>query len=288
MTIAFETPKAIVADGAIFSYLEDGAGPALVLLHGVGSGARSWKAQLAGLSGAYRVVAWDAPGYGSSTPLEADRPDATDYACRLRSLVDALQVECFHLVGHSLGAIMATRFACEHPDRVMSLTLAGPSTGHARLSPEERDRLRNGRIGDLAKLGPRGMAQLRGPRLVSPLATGQLKHAVIETMARIRPDGYGQAVAMLSGADTGADIARLAGRVPLQFIYGEHDVVMPPDSTMALAREWPDAAVHRIDGAGHAMYLEQPQAFNDLLHRFTSANAAAVRHEAMVGLAAGN
>lgn len=286
MTIAFETPKAIVAGGAVFSYLESGAGPAIVLLHGVGSGARSWKAQLADLSGTCRVVAWDAPGYGSSTPLEPERPDASDYAGRLRSLVDALQVDRFHLVGHSLGAIKAARFACEHPDRVMSLTLAGPSTGHARLSPEERDRLRNGRIDDLAKLGPRGMAQLRGPRLVSPLATEQHRHAVIETMARVRPDGYRQAVALLSGADTGADIARLAGRVPLQFVYGEHDVVMPPESTLALARQWPDAMVHRIDGAGHAMYLEQPQAFNDLLRRFMGATPA--RRDAMVGLAAAN
>ncbi len=288
MSIVFETPKAVVADGAIFSYADEGAGATLVLLHGVGSGARSWRGQAAGLSDACRVVAWDAPGYGSSTPLEPERPDASDYARRLRSFVDALQLDRFHLVGHSLGAIMATRFACENPERVMSLTLAGPSTGHARLAPEERDRLRNGRIDDLAKLGPRGMAQARGPRLVSPQATGPLKHAVIETMARIRPDGYRQAVSMLSGADTGADIARLAGRVPLQFIYGEHDVVMPPASTMALARERPDAAVHRIDGAGHAMYLEQPQAFNDLLRRFIGAGAMAPPRDAMVGLAAGN
>src|SRR3546814_6825219 len=64
---------AVLPGGARISYLEAGtendALPPLVLLHGMGSAARSWRDQLAGLSRDRRVVAWDAPGYGESTPL---------------------------------------------------------------------------------------------------------------------------------------------------------------------------------------------------------------------------
>ena len=287
MTGVVESPKAIVADGAVFSYLEEGSGPAIVLLHGVGSGARSWKAQLSQLSGAHRVVAWDAPGYGSSTPLAPERPDASDYASRLKSFVDVLGIDRFHLVGHSLGAIMAARFAREYADRVLSLTLAGPSTGHARLTPEERDRLRNARLDDLTRLGARAMAEARGPRLVSPAAGEQFKRAVVETMALIRPDGYRQAVFMLSGADTGADVVRLAETLPLQFIVGDHDIIMPPASTSTLAVERPDATVHKVEGAGHAMYLEKSQAFNDLLLQFMTSGTSEPRRAKTSELAAG-
>ena len=104
-------PLSIAAGGATFTYLEQGSGVPLVLLHGVGSGARSWTRQLASLSARCRVVAWDGPGYGGSTALPMETPDADDYAGALLNLVDALGVDRMHLVGHSLGTIQALRFA---------------------------------------------------------------------------------------------------------------------------------------------------------------------------------
>jgi pimeloyl-ACP methyl ester carboxylesterase len=258
----------LVADGCPFSYLEQGSGTALVLLHGVGSGARSWMAQLMGLSSSFRVIAWDAPGYEESAPLPAEAPGAGDYAARLVMLLAALKVERLHLVGHSLGAIMAARFAADHPRRVRSLTLASPSGGHARLPEAERVKLRDGRLADLEQLGPRGMAEKRGPRLLSEGANAEHVRAVVDTMARVTKTGYAQAVRMLSGADTRADLARLPRDVPVQFVYGESDVITPPPSILEIAKERPDAAVNVIPKAGHAVYIEQPEAFNAALKRF--------------------
>src|SRR5690606_32147796 len=146
----------------------EGEGQTVMLfLHGIGSGARSWTKQLGAFGPEYRAVAWDAPGYGLSTPLVEARPDASDYARRILAFIDVLGHRQVHLVGHSLGAIMAARFAVEWPDRVLTLTLVSPSTGHARLPEADRVRLRESRIGDLRELGPAGLARLRGPRLVS-------------------------------------------------------------------------------------------------------------------------
>jgi pimeloyl-ACP methyl ester carboxylesterase len=260
--------KRTAVGDAGFTYAEAGSGPALVLLHGIGSRARSWTRQLAGLADGYRVVAWDAPGYGGSTPVAPEQPHPGDYATALVGLLDALGIEHLHLVGHSLGTVTALRFARQHPERVRSLTLASPSSGHARLDPQERKRLREARLTDLDTLGPLGMAQKRGPRLLSPAAAPAQLQAVVETMAMIDPDGYRQAVWMLSVADTAADLAALPARMPVQIVYGDADVVTTPQSIAEVARSRPETPLRAIAGAGHAVYLEQPERFNATVLEF--------------------
>jgi pimeloyl-ACP methyl ester carboxylesterase len=267
---ASETRTA-TSGSARFTYLERGSGAPLVLLHGVGSGARSWKHQLQNLSAAFRVIAWDAPGYGGSSAFPARVPDADDYAGALDALLEVLDVGRFHLVGHSLGCIIAARYARRHADRIESLTLASVATGHAGLAAEERARLRNARLDDLAALGPRGMAEKRGPRLLSPDAHEATRRAVIETMAAVNPDGYRQAVWLLSNADTRADVRALPAAMRVQFVYGDADVITTPEQNRSVAGERPGAPVHVLHGAGHALYLEQPEAFDAVLLRFIAA-----------------
>lgn len=262
--------RSVTAGAARFSYLEAGSGTPLVLLHGVGSAARSWKHQLRGLAGAFRVIAWDAPGYGESSAPAVDEPTAEDYAQALESFLGALGVGRFHLVGHSLGSIMAARFALRHPERILSLTLAGIAAGHARLPQDEREELKAARLDDLAALGPRGMAEKRGPRLLGPKADAATVRAVVDTMAMLRPDGYAQAVRMLSGADTRADVSALPQEMRVQIVYGDADAITTPQQNQSVARERPQAAVHVLPGAGHALYLEQPEAFNAIVLRFAA------------------
>jgi len=260
--------KILVAGAAQFSYLERGKGTALVLLHGLGSAAKSWHYQLAGLSDAYHVLAWDAPGYGKSSGLAAESPDAGDYARSLAAFLDRLGIRKLHLVGQSLGAIMAARFAAEYPERILSLTLTSPASGDARLPEAERARRADERLEDLKTLGPRGLAKKRGPRLVSANAPKETRNAAIETMAMIRPDGYSRALRMLSIADTRADVARLRADLRVLFVCGDADEITPPESVHAIAAERPEAPLHVIPGAGHAVYLERPVDFNALLREF--------------------
>lgn len=265
--------RSVSSGGASFTYLEEGVGTPLVLLHGIGSAARSWQHQLAGLAAHFRVIAWDAPGYGGSSTLAPERPDAGDYARALGVMLGALGVERCHLVGHSFGCVTAARYARLEPQRILSLTLSGVAGGHARLAPEERERLRDARLTDLAELGPRGMAEKRAPRLLGTRPTDEARRAVAETMAMLRPDGYTQAVHALSGADTREDVLGLAPGLRVQFIYGSADRITTPDQNLAIARARPQAPVHVLEGAGHAPYLEQPQAYNALLLDFVQAEA---------------
>jgi pimeloyl-ACP methyl ester carboxylesterase len=254
-------------DGEI-AYVDAGAGTVIVLIHGIGSAARSWAAQIAQLSQNWRVIAWNAPGYPPSAPLSAEWPSADDYAQRLAGLLVSLSVERCHIVGHSLGCLMAARFARLYPDRVVSLTLASCAIGHARLPDDERERLLASRIDDVMMLGSRGMAEKRGPRLLGPSATAQAVASVVEVMAEVDPHGYAQAARMLSRGDLIADIEAIPQSIPMQFIYGAADLITPPAVNLRAAAARPGAPVTVLDNAGHACYVERPDDFSAAIEGF--------------------
>src|SRR5919204_6534830 len=115
------------------SYREGGAGPALVLLHGIGSSSASWLFQFETLPG-YRLIAWDAPGYGESDFLAPPTPRPADYAQALHEFLDRLLLKDVVLVGNSLGCLMAGAYAAAHPERVRSMLLLGPAGGDGGVS----------------------------------------------------------------------------------------------------------------------------------------------------------
>ncbi|MBS4048623.1 MAG: alpha/beta fold hydrolase [Alphaproteobacteria bacterium] len=250
------------------TYLEAGQGVPLVLLHGIGSAAWSFQDQLMALSARYRVIAWDAPGYGGSSCLADPVPKAADYAQAVAGFLDALKIERCHLLGHSLGCLMAASFARLYPQRLLSLTLSSIAVGQAHMLAEERQKLLDQRLQDVTVLSPREMAEKRGPRLLALAATPAMVRRVIDAMAAVRPDGYSQAARMLAGGDVKADIAAIPSDLSLQIIYGEADVITPPARNLEVAALRPQAPVRAIADAGHALYLEKPEAFNAAVRDF--------------------
>ena len=252
------------------SFLEKGQGTPLVLLHGVGSAARSFDRVIAAFAPRFRVVAWDAPGYVDSTDLPMEHPTAGDYADALAAFLDEIGVQSCHLLGHSLGCLIAARFAAARPKRVLSLTLCSIAAGQANLPAEERQTLLDQRIGDLATLGAQGMAEKRAPRLLGPAASPEALDRLKDTMGSVRPRGYGQAARMLSTGDIKADVRAFPSSLPGQVIYGDADVITSPERNRDVAAVWPGVAAHVIPRVGHALYLEQPDTFNALLAAFLS------------------
>lgn len=266
-SFSIETHEVTLNSG-VLTWLEAGRGEALVLLHGIGSSARSFAGQLAELSDGFRVIAWNAPGYSGSTRLVDPAPGVEAYAEKLEQFLDALKITRCHLVGHSLGALMAARYACDHPERVATLTLASCALGHARLAADERERLLRTRLEDVETSGPAGMAALRAPRLLGPGASVEHIEAVRQNMAAIDPAGYAQTARMLSQSDLLADIARLALSIPLQVIYGMADIITPPAANLRAAQARANTRVSTIAGAGHALYVQSPEEFNAALRAF--------------------
>jgi pimeloyl-ACP methyl ester carboxylesterase len=257
----FPVRNVAVAGGAVVSVRECGQGPAIVCLHGIGSGAASWIDTAALLAPQARVVAWDAPGYGESTPLEAAAPTAADYAARLGTLLDALGIESCVLVGHSLGAITAAS-AARTDSRIRRLVLVSPAIGYGAPSrAEARAKVRIERLATLDELGIAGMAAKRAGRLVSDKASDHARQWVRWNMARLNDHGYRQAVELLCNADLLAD---LPPPMPVRVACGALDVVTPPAACEEVARQC-GVPLELVDDAGHAGYVEQPQAVAALL-----------------------
>jgi pimeloyl-ACP methyl ester carboxylesterase len=236
-----------------------------VLLHGIGSASASWAFQLGAAVGRsnVRVLAWDAPGYGRSAHLPVALPCAQDYAERLWSWLDALSVwQPVVLVGHSLGGLMAASGTRLQPDRVKRLVLLAPARGYGGAAASEREAVVQGRLANLEKLGPKGMALLRGAAMLSPDASLILQEAVRQTMAQIDPAGYTQAVHMLGQAILAQDLKAI--RCPVWVASGEADTVTSPQGCDMAAH---DASQTRISlgAVGHACQLEAADAVNDLL-----------------------
>ncbi|ALK32407.1 alpha/beta fold hydrolase [Burkholderia plantarii] len=271
---AFPARRIDVAPARAVGYREAGAPPAagphagrlpIVLLHGIGSGAASWVQQLDTLGAARRVLAWDTPGYGESSPVAPASPQAGDYAAVLADWLDALGVARCVLVGHSLGAIVAGRFAATHGARVAGLLLLSPAAGYGAASEAVRAQKRDARLAMLAELGPQGLAERRSANMLSPSASEPARQWVRWNMARVVPAGYAQATHLLANADLAADLAGRRG--PVMVAVGEHDGITPPEACARLARA-AGVPLQLIPNAGHAGYIEAPAACDALIDAF--------------------
>lgn len=236
-----------------------GSGADVVLLHGIGSGSGSWAYQLDTLAGAYRLAAWDAPGYGGSDPVAAPTADA--YADALAALLDTLSVERPVLVGNSLGALMAAQFARRRPDRVRALVLADPAQGHARLPAEERAARRAGRLDPFQTLGAEAYAAERAPRLLGPHPSEAHRALVQRNLSQLRLEGFTAAADLLADGDLLTDVARLDH--PAVVLCGAEDKTTPPEGARQVAAAFPGGRDYvEIPAAGHLPHVEAPDVFN--------------------------
>lgn len=246
-------------------HLERGQGPAVVFLHGIGGDGTSWLPELDAMSGRCRAVAWDMPGYGGSPAL----PEMTfpALAAALTDLLGKLEVERAHLVGHSIGGMVALEFAARFPERVASLVLYATSPAFGRPDGDwQRDFLK-------ARLAPldagKRMAEL-APSIVENLVgdspdTDGIARATA-AMARVPEAAYRAAMQCLVTFDRRDALGGLA--VPTLVMAGEHDDNAPAAMMERMAGKIPGAHYQVIPGAGHLAHFEQPAAFRAALDTF--------------------
>jgi pimeloyl-ACP methyl ester carboxylesterase len=247
--------------GAGLAYLSrTGGNIPIVLLHGIGSHARSFVPLIEALDPCFSVLAWDAPGYGDSAPLSAEWPDASDYAVALNRLLAYIHISRCVLVGHSLGALIAARFAIVSPNRVMKLCLISPALGYGAQKEAPLPPPAASRLDDLDSLGPEKFAAKRAPGLLGdPQKHPEVLQQVERAMAAVRRPGYEQATRMLAGGRLLEDAAKLS--VPTAVLVGAQDRITPPENVRRVFEALPPAArlaYGEFAGAGHVICQEQP------------------------------
>jgi pimeloyl-ACP methyl ester carboxylesterase len=260
--------------GDRWSYLECGPRDAvpLLLLHGIGADARYFRFQMAALAQRWRVIAWNAPGYGLSDKLSTDQPQAADYAQAVCDFMDAVDMGPCIVAGHSFGSAVAQAFAIAHPGRVRGLLLSGTGIGQRELSVERRqsfqervDRIRNGAY----QYGDRGADHLLGP-----YATGAIRAWATDLSRRLQAGGLEQAAAFRLSSFCSLDQAR-ALTMPLLMVQGSEDAINPrQDNADRLLAAVPQAQLQVWQGIGHLPEIEAPDLFNQTLSSFVQSLGA--------------
>jgi 3-oxoadipate enol-lactonase len=256
-------PRVRVGDIEMY-YVEAGAGEPLLLIMGFGGDHTAWAFQIAALATRYRVIAFDNRGVG-----QTDVPDQP-YTTRLMALdalglMDALEVDGAHVIGISMGGMIAQELALKRPERVRSLhlgcTLARPDPYLLALNAAWREmRIAMGREATLRTLAlwlfsPTTFAER--PELLETLLQTSLANPHPQTLTGFLRQG--EAVA---AHDTLERLATI--RCPTLVSVAEDDILVPPRFSRALASRILGAELQVIPAAGHGYFLERPDAFNQL------------------------
>jgi pimeloyl-ACP methyl ester carboxylesterase len=237
----------------------------LVLLHGIGSNSASFAALLDALPQGIDAVAWDAPGYGQSTPLDDASPSPRHYADALATFLDALSLPIVALAGHSLGALFAASFARHYPDRVSALALISPALGYGVRPGAALPAGVQSRINEILELGPPAFAKKRASRLVgNPQARPEIVAAVEQMMGSVHLSGYLQAVHALGAGQLLSDAASISA--PTTVAVGALDQITPPNNARSAHAALANPVdFHEVPGAGHALPQEEPIALAHIL-----------------------
>jgi pimeloyl-ACP methyl ester carboxylesterase len=264
-------------DGLMIHYVTDGHGPAVVLVHGLGGFAESWRHNIPALARVATVYAVDLPGFGRSSKPPA-RYRLADSARALHGFVQAMGLGRVAVVGHSLGAAVGLTYALTHPARVERLALIGALVPGATYRPSLPYRLAAtpvlGELLALCGCAPFYRAALA--RCFHAPVTEEVDYLVREGYAaRTCPEAKAAYLATLRDlrrdvVEHAADYRRALATVdpPVLLIHGQQDRVIAPahcgDAAEALAR----ARVRWIDACGHFPQIEHASVVNDWLTEF--------------------
>lgn len=259
--------------GTRIRYYLGGAGPALVLVHGLGGAASNWAELAPMLALTHRVLVPDLPGHGGSSPLPA-APNLDAFAERVALLAERLGLRGALLAGHSLGGIVALRAALRRPADVTGVVLAGS----AGFSPSGRRAEHSLIISSLARPG-----RLVAPHRATVARSPFLRRLTLgwgladpEGLSPRAVDGFlaGPALHTDTGSAARAMIAddlqkRFADvRCPTLVLWGARDRLTPVSDAFEYARRL-GSTLRVIADCGHLLIGERPDACCAAIREFS-------------------
>jgi 2-succinyl-6-hydroxy-2,4-cyclohexadiene-1-carboxylate synthase len=253
-----------------------GDGPALLMLHGFTGNLDTWSALLPDLPD-FRSVRVDLIGHGGSdAPADPSRYTMAHAVDDLLALLDRLGIERVGLIGYSLGGRVALHFALAAPERLWALVLESASTGiEDYVERDARRQSDEALANDIERDGIEAFVD-RWQALPLWASQASLPQEKRDALRRQRLTNSTSGLAnSLRGMGAGAQDYlgdRLAGlRVPTLAVAGSHDTKYAT-AALGLVRKLPDCEAVVVPDAGHAVHLEQPEAFSDLVSRFLRAH----------------
>ena len=241
-------------------------GPPLLMIQGLGTDSRGWALQRLALGRKFRCYTLDNRGTGRS-----DRPDGRysleQMALDALAVLDAEGVERAHVIGASMGGVIAQIIGVLHPDRTRSLVLACTACRHhpwrRELLQEWADAVDEG---GMAALGDEALEWLVGPRLRKRF--GIWMNLIARIVLQQPPEPFIAQVGAILDATEDLRFELKTIRVPTLVITGSQDSLTPVGDAEELAELIPHARLEVLGGAAHGLMVEAPNAFNDAVLRF--------------------
>ena len=246
-------PSVLFQSGALDVRNPESSSGTVVLVHGLGGTLNVWEAQTRALAEHFRVVRYDLPGSGRRPAEAALHVD--DWVTDLQELLDALDIQHAHLIGHSLGTLVVQHFAAQFPQRVDSLSLLGvnrsPPDARRAAVRQRAEEVRTHGIAAVVD-GLLDTVPSRHTRTHKPIALAMIRELLLGQDAQ----SYA-ATCEAMAASTRPDLSSLS--CPLLLVAGADDNVSPADLSRAMATEFPAAKLIVLPDCGHWIPLEQPE-----------------------------
>ncbi len=241
-------------------------GPALVFVHGVGSTAAIWDAQLEAFSNTYACLAIELRGNGVPKP-EPDPASITrpGFAADVLAVLAWAGVDRFTLVGCSLGGVVAFELWTREPARFDAMAIVGSFA----VYPDGQIYADGIKAAVRASGDMPAFARARAPKLGLP---PERERETIEQMAMKMLPSYLAATQATWTGDYTSVLSTID--VPVLVTCGERDAIAPLKLSQEIAREIPGAQLETVPEAGHVANADNPAAFNALLERFLSTVSA--------------
>lgn len=261
-------PELLADDGVCIAYDTWGRsdGSPVLMIQGLGIDSRGWALQRGALGRRHRCLAPDNRGTGRSAKppgpysLEQMAADAV-------AVLDAEGVERAHVVGASMGGVIAQIIGVLHPERVRSLTLACTACRHHEWRREVlAEWAEQVRVHGIQALAGDGLEWLVGPRLHRRL--GRWINLLAPVLLQADPESFAAQVgAILDMSDEMRDLLPVIG-APTLVVTGSQDALTPVGDAEELAEAIPGARLVIVPGAAHGVMAEAAFAFNDAVGRF--------------------
>lgn len=236
------------------AYTEMGTGEALVLIHGLGGNAWSWRRQLEALSHDYRVIALDLRGHGQSGYRDEEAVSIRTLAADVVALVRWLGIDQAHFCGHSLGGMIALEISVRTASLMKSLVLADTTAFFPPPYMLEEF------LGLFDRLDMSAWARFMAPRLLRPEAPAALTEEVVEMIAATPRTVYRQALVATFLADYRWMLSVID--LPTLILVGAEDEATPVGYARYLARRIRNSALQVVPEAAHLAPREHPEEFN--------------------------
>jgi pimeloyl-ACP methyl ester carboxylesterase len=244
----------------------------VIAIPGIGGDASLYDRVAAALAPAVRLLGWNLPGYGREPPAPAPYGFA-DLAARLRDFADRSGAERLHLLGHSIGGMVAQEFALAFPERTASLVLSGTTSAFGSSDGSFQKTFLAERLEPLA--AGQSMADLASafvPSLLGSDPDPDALSAATAAFAATDALAYRMAIECLVTFDRRADIGRIAA--PVLLIAGEEDPNAPVKTMARMAERIPGARLAVLGRTGHLAPYEKPIQFARLMREFYEEIAA--------------